>query len=841
MCLLRVNKFIVTVVMSVAALSGCIVDPPCSPSTCPTGCCDAKGVCQAGSTVDACGSSGQACTTCNLGQSCRFGFGASGSGNGGQGGGTQSSGGGTASGGGTPNGGGSNGGGSNGGGTSGGGTNGGGSNGGGSNGGGSGQVCDLQPITGSVTFNRDLKVYTVAGTITVNNAAMPNSPNLSSRGEVGFKNVASGDTVWVTLTETGPGSFSTPLFGGTYDVYLKTTDSTQLVGLPMGSTVRVATNLAVTGNLSGVSFNVSVVTLNGTITVNGAQMPGSSNLSTRGRITVSDASGTSTSTDLGPTGVGSFSMRVFAGTYDVSFQTTDSTQLVGLPQGSGIRLQSGLALAGNITQSWNVEVVTLTGNITVNGAAMPSSPNVSSRGTVTFSNAANGSSTRETLTATGAGSLSLLLFKGTYDVTLTTANTTALNGLPSGASTRLQQGLALTGNVTQSWNVSVFTLNGAITVNGGQMPDSPDLATRGSVTLRNQFGRQVEELTEIGPGTFSTLVFSGSYDLQFNTTDSIAIVGLPQGLGTVLQKGLTVNGNVTQSWNVTTATVNGTVTVNGAVMPDSPNLATRGSLVLTNTASGTSTTVDLDATGPAQLSVLVFTGTYNAALSTTSSTALVGLPIGSTGSLQKGLTVNGNITQTWDAKVVTAQGTITINGAQMPGSPNLSTRGSLLLRNKLTGSTTSEDLTEVGPGSWSALIFAGTYDIVFETVSSSGLVGMPPAASPSLAVGCVDASSCTASATDFSGTWQVIFDNGNFGTWSLNLVEASGQFSGDYTGTRFSGAVLGGTHNGSDVRVKVHSSGCDIQLTASAANACLFTGRAECLGFSQFSNFVGVR
>jgi hypothetical protein len=42
----------------------------CSPTTCPSGCCDANGVCQVGSVEDACGNHGASCQTCPAGWQC---------------------------------------------------------------------------------------------------------------------------------------------------------------------------------------------------------------------------------------------------------------------------------------------------------------------------------------------------------------------------------------------------------------------------------------------------------------------------------------------------------------------------------------------------------------------------------------------------------------------------------------------------------------------------------------------------------------------------------------------------------------------------------------------------
>jgi hypothetical protein len=74
-------------------LSGCgPTRPPCNASTC-SGCCDAAGTCQFGSTIQACGSRGESCKQCALTESCSFGacttgLGGTGGGSGGSGGGS---------------------------------------------------------------------------------------------------------------------------------------------------------------------------------------------------------------------------------------------------------------------------------------------------------------------------------------------------------------------------------------------------------------------------------------------------------------------------------------------------------------------------------------------------------------------------------------------------------------------------------------------------------------------------------------------------------------------------------------------------------------------------------
>lgn len=94
---------------------------------------------------------------------------------------------------------------------------------------------------------------------------------------------------------------------------------------------------------------------------------------------------------------------------------------------------------------------------------------------------------------------------------------------------------------------------------------------------------------------------------------------------------------------------------------------------------------------------------------------------------------------------------------------------------------------------------------------------------------------------DLGGQWTLLRDDGNFGNWSVSLTDSAGSLSGSYSGTSFSGLVLGGTHAGNVVTLSVTAPGCQIDVTASVDNPCLLSGVSDCVGFSQLSNFVGVR
>jgi hypothetical protein len=69
-----VNLLRLVALSSVVLFTACPTPAPiCSPTTCPTGCCDANGQCQGGLSVSACGTLGRECSVCNASQVCASG------------------------------------------------------------------------------------------------------------------------------------------------------------------------------------------------------------------------------------------------------------------------------------------------------------------------------------------------------------------------------------------------------------------------------------------------------------------------------------------------------------------------------------------------------------------------------------------------------------------------------------------------------------------------------------------------------------------------------------------------------------------------------------------------
>ncbi|MDP3501750.1 MAG: hypothetical protein Q8S33_15540 [Myxococcales bacterium] len=698
--------------------------------------------------------------------------------------------------------------------------------------------CDLPPLTANTQVDRNLLVVRVSGTVTVNGAVMPTTPG--RRGSVVFRNRATGFETSLDVGASGAARYSGLVFAGTYDVSFVTTSSTSLVGLPIGSTASLARNRQVAADQT-LDFDLPVVTASGTLTVNGAQMPNSTG-SGRGIVAFHNlVTGSETTTSVGTTGAAVFSVLLFEGSYDVTF--TSSFSAIGLPRSASLRVATLQTITTTRTFNWNLPVVTATGTITVNGAAMPDSPSTSSRGSVQFTNRLTESVSIDDVPASGPGSYSVLLFAGAYEVSFLTNSSPSLVGLPSFTRVLLSPNQVVTTNSTLSWNLPVVAVSGTLTVNGAPMPNSPLVIYRGLLNFRHRTTGNVTPFSvgTTGPATFNGLLFSGTYDVFFTTPNVSTLVGLPIDSTVSTASSLSVTSTQSFAWNLSVLSSSGTLTVNQGQMPSSSGITSRGSVVFRNRLSEGVSRVALGASGPGTYSGLLFEGIYDISFTSSPSPNLAGLPVDSTVGLATNQTLSSSQVLNWDLPVVTASGTLSVNGAQMPSSLAATRRGVVRFRNKKTGSATAVDIGPTGAGVFSTLLFAGTYNVSFET-SATTSPALPIDSATALANGCVDASACSASPTDLSGRWTFVHDNGTaFGTWWLSLADNGTSFSGNVTrsGGGGAGEVTSGLRSGTSVMLRSRFSGSTVETTATIESPCLIFGTSSSGGQASF--FTGVR
>jgi hypothetical protein len=692
-------------------------------------------------------------------------------------------------------------------------------------------TCTLMPIESDFNDTWDVAPAMVTVTVTVNGAAMPDSPDTTYRASVRFENADNGTSVGSEIAPTGPGTAaSVLLFPGTYDVTLATTSAATLVGMPPGGTVLLAKALEVSAGTS-LSYDVKPLELTGTVTLDGHAMPDSSATTYRASVELRDTdSGGTYSSEIAATGPGTFSAFVFAGTYDVSLKTTTDADLIGMPPGATVRLASGAALTDATPVVYDTRVVAVSGTVTVNGATMPDSPGISYRGDVQFRNQLSGDVSSGTIQPTGPGTFSTSLFAGDYQATFVTASSTGLVGLPPSATAVLGSALHVADAMPLAFDVKTAQLAGTVTVNGAAMPDSPGATYRGYLSLRDSAtgSSYSGDIGPTGAGSFAIDAFAGTYGVTFTTTSGQNLVGLPQGASVKVDGELVVSGsNASLSYDVKPIDLSGTLTLNGGAMPDSPSTTQRGWLSFRDKATGQTYSGDVPAQGAATFATRLFAAKYDADFHSSSDKALVGMPPGAVARVASNVDLGDTSALAYDLKTVTVSGTLTEGGAALPDSPLTTYRGDVAFVDRVTNDSNVFEIAPTGAATFSGLLFAGAYNVSFNTTNAGGLVALPPGATTALEIGCLPEGACTHDVSDVSGVWDVKIDA--WGEINATLTQSkdaiTGSFTGDYDGV-FTSIVV----QGNEIRLDAPSYGnCfPFGIIARLETGCTMSGVAFC-------------
>lgn len=664
----------------------------------------------------------------------------------------------------------------------------------------------------------------------------------------------------IAIGATGAASFSGSLFAGRYDLWFETAANPGLVGLPAAAKIRLASAVALTGDRR-LSYDLSLVAVSGTITAAGAPLPDSPGLSSRGNVVFRErASGDVRSFPVGATGPGSFSGSVAAGTYDVSFETVSGAALVGLPIAARTRVDSGLVLPGSgsppLVRSYDLRPVSVTGNLTVGGAPLPESPTLATRGSLIYRDPQTGDARSFAIPATAAASYSGLMFAGSYDVWFQTAPGIGLVGLPAASTTRLVHALAVGAATGGDFDLAVASVSGAVTLAGAPLPDSPGLAARGSLRFVERTSGATSSFAIGGAGdaTFAGTLFAGSYDVSFDTASAAGLVGLPPAGSKRVAGALAIGGGAAAplAYDLAVASVTGTVTLGGGELPTSPTLGNRGSVVFRDRQTGVATSLPVGGSGAGAFAGRLFVSSYDVTFETVASAVLVGLPSAAETRLASALAIGASALAppplVWDTRVIALAGRVTLDGAALPDSPALTTRGNLVFRDRLSGDVRALPLAATGAGTASGTAFAGSYDVSLETPASAALVGLPVAAKTNLDTGCLPTPSCEQDPANLTGDWTFIFrDQASWVRWNVSLVQTGDGLGGRFTAaTGYLGQFDSGTRTGDTIALTStqNTATCALRVDATLSGGCLMTGLAACAsGQSSFvqSTFVGVR
>jgi hypothetical protein len=367
------------------------------------------------------------------------------------------------------------------------------------------------------------------------------------------------------------------------------------LGAALPDQIAVAKKAVAVSGTATVDLALTTSTITGTITQNGAALPTESS---RGQVVLSSALDVSTvSEPVATSGAATYSAKVYAGTYDLAFDSRSSTSLPD----QTVSLAAARALSGAQTANFDVKVIDVTGKVTLNGGVLPDATQV--RGDIELLPKGGGGTVSATLASKGAGTYTAHLYAGTYDVRVRSGSQQTV--LPDQAAT-LKKAVALTASTSLDLDLVTTHVHGAITVDGAPMAD--ETTTRGSVVfVERSTGSRIDAAAgKTGPATYDLTLFAGTYGVEFQTSSTSTV--LPQQSTHVLDKKLA--GDVALDVPLKTLTVTGVVKVNGADMPSDAANA-RGSVVFVDKLTGSRIDQSVGKTGAATYSLRLFDGGYD--------------------------------------------------------------------------------------------------------------------------------------------------------------------------------------------------------------------------------------
>ena len=375
-------------------------------------------------------------------------------------------------------------------------------------------------LTTSGALNIDIPLITVSGVVTVNGAVPP----AERFGAVFLRNTATGDSVRLA-TVSDATYVPKQIVPGTYDVYY-TWDAADTVtppAIPRNLNARIRSGL-VLNSTQTLNLDIPLITVTGTITVNGSVPPAER----FGTVYLRNLT-TGDSVNLGVLSDATYlPKQIVPGTYDVyyTWDAADTVTTPGIPRNLNARIRSGLVLTSSSALNIDIPLITISGVVTVNGAVPPAER----FGAVFLRNLGTGDSVR-LATVSDATYVPKQIVPGTYDVYYTwdAADTVMPPAIPRNQNARIMTGVALTSAQTLNINIPMITLNGTITV-GGSVP----MAERfGTVALRNTaIGDSVALGVLSDPTYLPKQIVPGTYDIYYtwNPADTVTPPALPRNL-----------------------------------------------------------------------------------------------------------------------------------------------------------------------------------------------------------------------------------------------------------------------------------------------------------------------
>jgi hypothetical protein len=433
--------------------------------------------------------------------------------------------------------------------------------------------------------------------------------------------------------------------------------------------------------------DVRSTTLSGTITANGGPLT-----AIKGYVSVALHNAAGDAVFLGSSSP--YAIEVIPGSYDVYYTWSDPDASTVLVTKSPIKIRSGIVV-GTTPRSLDIDVplTAVAGTFTVKGATITTWE----RGDcVLWLRSAAGEDVE--LSTTTTGTFSALVVPGSYDLYYREYRKGP--AVPTNASAKVKSGLVVGASPASfSIDVPATPVSGAVTFNGAKLAGS-DKGSYG-FTLRNAAGDSAQLTSDLTKGSFSGLVVPGTYDLYYTYYSAGGVAAVPRNQSGKVRSGIVVGTSpLSLDIDVPATTVSVTATINGSAAS-----APIGDALVLRDAAGD--TVGFSGASDS-LSTLAIPGTYDLFYV---SPSRAGLPDNRSAKLRSGIVLGASpLTLDLDISTTTVSGSVAINGAK--SSDTEQGAGTLALR----ADNDSVPLAYTNAGSYSKVVIAGTYELVYATL-----------------------------------------------------------------------------------------------------------------------------
>jgi hypothetical protein len=392
------------------------------------------------------------------------------------------------------------------------------------------------------------------------------------------------------------------------------------------------------------------------------------------------------------------------------------------------------AITTDLVIDVNLDVVPVSGTLTLNGATMPDNTKLydedESRGSVVFVSRDTNDWWYVSVGASGAATFDSEVLTGTYDVLFHAASTSYQDVLPDQEVVLLKD-VAIQAAWSQTFDLQTVTISGLVTRNGATMPDNTKLydedEDRGYVTFARADTHDTlyATLGAQGAAQYFVELFTGEYDVGFDAASRSYQDVLPDQTLSI-HEDVTIGSDQSIGFDLQTTIISGAATLNGGTLPDNTKLydedEDRGYVTFARVDTGDALYSTIGAQGAGDYTQELFVGDYALGFDAASASYQDVLP-DQTIPVQPLLSIQAPTTYNVPLKVVTVSGQVRLNGGTMPNNTKQydedEARGYVVFRNPANGDTRYATIGAQGPGLYEATLFAGDYAVLFDAASRS--------------------------------------------------------------------------------------------------------------------------